>query len=189
LFCEATTVFYLKGFIMAPPDLTKMESDPRFPSGGWTGFFIQPWIPGRHKMSLDLTFQQGRMEAQGNDWVGPFTFSGSYDPIDGKCNWTKKYLGKHQVSYAGVNEGNGIWGVWEIRQLWGWYHDRGGFHIWPEGMTPAADADLTERALRAEIGRMPPFSVLIGLFGTGLVVALLILFRFFGYHWIERLFR
>jgi hypothetical protein len=84
---------------MAPRELTQVESDRRFPSGHWTGFFIQPWIPGRHAMRLDLTFQQGRLEAQGNDWVGPFTFSGSYDSVDGKCTWTKKYLGKHQVSY------------------------------------------------------------------------------------------
>ena len=174
---------------MAPPDLTPMESDPRFPSGRWTGFFVQPWIPGRHTMRLDLTFEQGRMEAQGNDWVGPFTFSGSYDPVDGKCTWTKKYLGKHQVSYAGVNEGKGIWGVWEIRQLWGWYHDRGVFHIWPEGMTPAADADLTERALLDEVGRMPPLSVLVTMVATGLLVAGYVYFRFFGSQWIDGLFR
>jgi hypothetical protein len=174
---------------MAAPDLTPVESDPRFLSGRWTGFFIQPWIPGRHTMNLNLTFQQGRLEAQGTDWVGPFTFRGSYDPVDGKCTWTKKYLGKHQVSYAGVNEGKGIWGVWEIRQLWGWYRDRGVFHLWPEGMKPAADADLTERALLDEVGRMPPFSVLVSLIAAGLLVAGLIAFRLFGHQWTESLFR
>jgi hypothetical protein len=34
---------------------------------------------------------------------------------------------------AAVNEGQGIWGVWEIRQFGGWYTDQGVFHIWPEG--------------------------------------------------------
>jgi hypothetical protein len=174
---------------MAALDLTQMESDPRFPNGRWTGFFIQPWIPGRHTMDLRLTFQQGEMEAEGNDWVGPFTFSGSYDPKDGKCTWTKKYRGKHQVSYAGVNEGKGIWGVWEIRLLGGWYHDRGVFHIWPEGMTPGPDADLTERALLDEVGRRPPFSVLVAMIGTGLLAAGYVYLRFFGYEAIERLFR
>ena len=96
---------------MAAPDLLQLETDPRFPSGPWTGFFIQPWIPGRHTMTLNLSFRDGGLAAEGSDRVGPFTFSGSYDREDGKCHWTKQYLGKHQVSYAGVNEGKGIWGV------------------------------------------------------------------------------
>jgi hypothetical protein len=169
-----------KGQSMAAPDLTIPESDPRFPSGRWTGFFIQPWMPGRHTMNLDVTFQDGQMEARGSDWVGPFTFSGSYDHADGKCTWTKQYLHKHRVSYAGVNEGKGIWGVWEIRLLWGWYLDRGVFHIWPEGMAPDADADLTERALLNEVGRMPPLflvvmaaALLLGLGSTLLIFHLL----------------
>jgi hypothetical protein len=174
---------------MAVPDVMELEADPRFSSGPWTGFFIQPWIPGRHTMTMDLNFLQGRMEAEGSDWVGPFTFSGSYDPVDGKCQWTKTYLGKHRVSYAGVNEGKGIWGVWEIRQLGGWYHDRGVFHIWPEGMTPGADADLTERALLDQVGRRPPFAVLVSMVATGLLVAGCVFLRFFGYQWIEGLFR
>jgi hypothetical protein len=172
---------------MTPADLNELENDPRFPSGRWTGFFIQPWIPGRHTMNLELTFQHCRIEADGSDWVGPFTFSGSYDSANGKCAWIKQYLRKHQVSYSGVNEGNGIWGVWEIRQLGGWYRDRGGFHIWPEGMKPATDADLTEQALRAELGRMPPFSVLVALVATGLVAAGVVLVRLFGHQWLEHL--
>ena len=78
--------------------------------------------------------------------------------------------------------------MWEIRQLWGWYHDRGVFHIWPEGMKPTADADLTERALLDEVGRMPPFSVLVSLVLTGLLVAGYVFLHFFGYSWIKGLF-
>ena len=37
-----------------------------------------------------------------------------YDVADGRCHWTKRYLGKHDVFYKGFNEGKGIWGVWEI---------------------------------------------------------------------------
>jgi hypothetical protein len=174
---------------MPAADLMGAETDPRFPSGTWTGFYIQPWIPGRHTMTLDLTFRDGGMEAHGNDRVGAFTFSGSYDPQDGKCRWTKRYFGKHQVSYAGVNQGKGIWGVWEIRLLWGLYHDRGVFHLWPEGMAADAEADLTERALLEDVGRRPPFAILVSAVGTVLLVALYILLRVRGYQWIEALFR
>jgi hypothetical protein len=166
-----------------------MEVDPRFPSGRWTGFYIQPWIPGRHIMTLDLTFRAGQMEAQGTDRVGAFTFSGSYDPDNGECRWTKQYRGKHRVTYAGVNEGKGIWGVWEIRFLRGLYRDRGVFHLWPEGMSPDEEADRTERALLDDVGRRPPFMVVASGVATVLLAAAYILLRLHAYQWIKELFR
>jgi hypothetical protein len=137
------------GEVMEPLDVTKLETDARFPSGPWTGFFLQPWIPwftGRQTMTIDLTFQQGGLEANGHDVVGAFTLSGSYDLHDGSCQWTKQYAGRHRVSYKGVNAGQGICGVWEISQLGGWYIDRGVFHIWPEGTNPSNAAEITEQA-------------------------------------------
>jgi hypothetical protein len=68
---------------------------------------------------------------------------GHYDVANGKCHWTKRYLGQHDVFYAGYNEGKGIWGRWEIPGHGATYH--GGFHIWPEGMD-----DPTEQYLAAE---------------------------------------
>ena len=50
---------------------------------------------------------------EGLDRVGPFTFHGDYDLADGKCRWVKQYLGRHHVTYTGINQGQGIWGVWE----------------------------------------------------------------------------
>ena len=47
-----------------------VETDPRFPSGPWTGFFLQRAIPGRHRMELRLTFHGGVMEGEGRDRVG-----------------------------------------------------------------------------------------------------------------------
>jgi len=173
---------------MPPPELVELETDVRFPSGPWTGFYIQPWMPGRHTMTLDLTFRDGTLTSNGSDRVGPFNFSGSYDPEDGKCHWTKKYLRKHSVSYAGMNEGKGIWGVWEIRLLGGLYHDRGVFHIWPNGMSPDAEADRTERALLDSVSGRPPFVILSGVIGFGLLIALYILVRLFARQWIEGLF-
>ena len=124
-----------------------LETDPRFPSGPWTGFFLQPKLPGRHQMELRLTFHKGVMTGQGRDWVGQFLVRGRYDTADGKCYWTKRYLGKHDVFYQGFNEGKGIWGVWEIppEQNLG-FQARGGFHIWPEGMSDPTHPELSEEA-------------------------------------------
>jgi hypothetical protein len=116
------------------------ESDPRFPSGPWTGFFLQKEVPGRHWMELHLTFQEGVLTGEGRDRVGQFLVRGRYDVDDGKCHWSKKYVGLHDVFYQGFNEGKGIWGTWEIPPFW-----KGGFHIWPEGM-----ADPTQHRLAAE---------------------------------------
>jgi hypothetical protein len=127
------------------PKSDTLETDPRFPSGPWTGFFLQKLVPGRHLMELRLTFQHGSMTGEGRDWVGEFVIRGKYDLADGKCYWTKRYLGKHDVFYQGFNEGKGIWGTWEIPT------DppnvgRGGFHIWPEGMADPTQPHLSEAA-------------------------------------------
>src|SRR5436305_13502042 len=97
----------------APP----LETDPRFPSGPWTGYFLQKSIPGRHLMELRLTFQDGHMTGEGRDRVGKFTVQGRYNTSDGICSWTKQYVGKHDVLYQGYNEGQGIWGIWELPEL------------------------------------------------------------------------
>jgi hypothetical protein len=110
-------------------DSKSLETDERFPTGPWTGYFLQPGFPNQFRMKLALTFQNGRMTGDGSDYVGPFLISGRYAVEDGKCFWTKQYIGRHQVHYQGYNEGKGIWGTWEIRREWS-----GGFHIWPEGM-------------------------------------------------------
>lgn len=118
-----------------------VETDERFPSGPWTGFFLQPALPGRHWMELLLTFRDGTIRGEGRDWVGPFLIRGHYDVKDGKCHWTKRYVGKHDVAYQGYNEGKGIWGTWELADP-RWH---GGFHIWPVAM-----GDPTQQRLSAE---------------------------------------
>jgi hypothetical protein len=111
-----------------------LETDPRFPSGRWTGFFLQKLIPGRHLMELLLTFSRGEITGEGRDWVGEFLIRGKYDTADGRCHWSKRYVGKHDVYYEGFNEGKGIWGHWEITATKEYPRQHGGFHIWPEGM-------------------------------------------------------
>jgi hypothetical protein len=124
-------------------ELAGLETDPRFPSGPWTGYFLQRVLPGRHLMELRLTFRNGVMEGEGRDRVGRFLIRGRYAVADGRCYWTKRYVGKHDVFYKGFNEGKGIWGVWEIptEPPYNW---RGGFHIWPEGMADPTGSHLTE---------------------------------------------
>jgi hypothetical protein len=126
---------------MSSPAPAELETDPRFPSGPWTGYFLQRQIPGRHLMELRLTFRNGTLTGEGRDWVGPFTVRGRYELGSGKCHWVKRYTGRHDVFYQGYNEGKGIWGKWEIPPL---FH--GGFHIWPEGMPDPSQPELTEEA-------------------------------------------
>ncbi|MFM7161879.1 MAG: hypothetical protein ACKO3P_16115 [Planctomycetaceae bacterium] len=110
-----------------PEQNSNLETDERFPSGPWVGFFIQ-W-GSRSRTELDLRFADGKLTGHGADWVGEFVIKGGYQTEDGKCWWSKRYVGGHDVFYQGYNEGRGIWGTWQIPHVtW-----RGGFHIWPKG--------------------------------------------------------
>ena len=93
-------------------------------------------------MELHLTFSKGNMTGEGRDKVGAFIVRGSYTLGDGKCHWTKRYVKKHDVFYQGFNEGKGIWGVWIIPPEGADPEYRGGFHIWPEGMSDPTDSRL-----------------------------------------------
>ncbi len=138
-----------------PPDV---EADDRFPSGPWTGFFLQKLGSGRHWMELNLTFRSGTITGAGRDWVGPFAITGRYSTQDGTCRCAKRYVGKHDVSYEGYNEGRGIWGLWtiDVPPL------RGGFHIWPVGMPDPTQNRLSEE----EDIPVPADSLEVSEFGT-----------------------
>ncbi|HVK08819.1 MAG TPA: hypothetical protein VM597_08600 [Gemmataceae bacterium] len=123
------------------PHASRTETDPRFPSGRWVGFFLDRRLPGKHQMEIDLTFAGGRLTGTGRDRVGKFTFTGSYDLADGKCDWVKQYTGAHAIAYRGFNEGKGIWGTWDYVSM-----VTGGFHIWPKGMADPTQPTLSEEA-------------------------------------------
>jgi hypothetical protein len=131
--------------VSQPTSITP-ETDSRFPSGKWVGFFLQRLIPGRHMMELLLTFSNGTMTGEGRDLVGKFVIRGGYTLHDGKCHFHKRYVGKHDVFYQGFNEGKGIWGVWAIPASKVLAGQKGGFHIWPEGMSDPSQQHLTEAA-------------------------------------------
>jgi hypothetical protein len=126
-----------------------LETDPRFPSGPWIGFFLQQETPGRQRMRLRLTFQAGRITGDGQDWVGPFLVRGSYSLTDGQCSWTKRYRGQHDVLYKGYNDGKGIWGAWEFPFEVYNSSCRGSFHVWPDGTPEPAGTHLTEEAFQS----------------------------------------
>src|SRR5262245_18396624 len=80
------------GFIAMNADQpSQLETDPRFPSGPWIGYFLQKELPGKNLMELRLTFQAGNMTGEGRDRVGQFLIKGRYQLADGKCYWAKKY--------------------------------------------------------------------------------------------------
>lgn len=122
-------------------------SDSDFPSGPWTGFFTYTSFPGKSRMDLSLTFANGRATGEGNDNVGPFIITGSYDITAKECYWTKTYVGAHDVFYEGFREGKGIWGTWEIGAL-----GRGGFQIWPLGSGGGEnEAEYAEQEMSGEL--------------------------------------
>ena len=105
-----------------------IETDERFPTGAWRGFWLQRQTRGW--MDLDLTFRGGKIDGHGTDMVGVFDISGRYDLKDGRVVLTKQYKGRHQVLYEGWAEiDKGIWGLWSIPVING----HGGWHIWPLG--------------------------------------------------------
>ena len=111
------------------PDYKWRVSECLFPSGPWTGFYNYG-PPDKHRMDLHLVFADGRIHGDGNDDIGRFSIQGRYSEAERECHWTKTYPGSHDVHYRGFREGKGIWGAWEIGLL-----ARGGFHIWPKGLT------------------------------------------------------
>jgi hypothetical protein len=114
------------------------ETDARFPSGQWKGFWLQRGLEGRQWMNLTLEFVNGRIVGEGRDRVGEFLIRGSYELKEGRCTLTKTYPGSHDVDYRGANEGDGkwVWGLWRIRT------DSGGFHLWPDGEPDPTGSEL-----------------------------------------------
>ncbi len=121
------------------PEAPTVESDDRFPSGPWNGYYVQPSPPGKNWMELILTFGNGIVTGEGRDRVGEFRIKGRYQVEDGKSWWTKAYVKQHSIDYQGYNEGKGIWGTWEYHPTW-----KGGFHIWPVAMGDPTQTRLAE---------------------------------------------
>lgn len=129
-----------------PEIQSNFESDHRFPSGEWNGFWLQRGkFEGRQKMELALTFLRGKVTGDGRDVVGKFTMQGRYDLSSGKVV-IHKYYERHHVLYEGWAElDKGIWGVWTVADV-----GKDGFHLWPKGMR---DPSEPVRRAEADVGR------------------------------------
>ncbi|MCA1992496.1 MAG: hypothetical protein LDL41_10745 [Coleofasciculus sp. S288] len=123
-----------------PIQVEQLETNPLFPSGEWEGFYTYAFGPDvrRYMMSFALTFKNGRVSGSGIDDIGRFIWHGSYDTEQLRCWLQKRYL-THSVSYDGYVDENGIWGSWEIPP-----YSRGGFHIWPKGLSENVMLEDTE---------------------------------------------
>ena len=119
----------------------QIETDDRFPSGEWTGFFLQPsYLSERATMELTLSFHKGLIRGEGKDFVGEFLMRGHYDLGSGDVSINKQYVGLYNVFYKGCAElDKGLWGVWSLDNS-----DHGGFHIWPKGMADPTGSELHE---------------------------------------------
>jgi hypothetical protein len=125
-----------------PTTRPTVETDARFPSGEWVGFWLQKSVKGRQRMELQLAFSEGLVNGEGKDCVGQFTMRGHYDLQSGRVTIHKRYVRQHDVFYSGwAEEGKGIWGVWHLAKF-----DKGGFHIWPKGMADPTGSHLREEA-------------------------------------------
>lgn len=116
------------------PIAPAIETDPRFKTGRYRGFYIQFGMKSGQEMTL--TFADGRVSGWGMDPVGRFDVTGTYDVDRGRALWSKHYPGRHAVHYdvtAEVN--NGLWGLWQITGSFG---SKGGFQLWPVGGPGAA---------------------------------------------------
>jgi hypothetical protein len=118
-----------------------------YPSGTWRGHWDQE-IFGRQPMGpLVLRFHDGRIQGEGRDIVGPFTFSGEYDE-HGRVRMVKQYHGRrrHQVFYVGTYDGEGtIFGEWRIPSgLSIPWASKGSFALSPVVGKPSVDAPIED---------------------------------------------
>ena len=109
-----------------PDDERCNETDPRFPSGEWQGFYMQDG--GQHRMTVQLCFQRGRITGDGVDGVGGGRMVGTYNLDGGQVTLRKHYFAQHMVAYIG-NGGplRSLQGRWDIRadELCGFWR------LWP----------------------------------------------------------
>lgn len=126
------------------------ETDPRFGSGRYRGFYVQFGI--RTAQEMTLSFAGGRVTGWGLDPVGRFDVTGSYDVDRGRALWTKHYPGRHTVHYDVTAEvQHGMWGLWQIR---GYLGDRGGFQLWPVGGNGATEQREAEASPPVETAEL-----------------------------------
>jgi len=128
------------------------ETDPRFVSGRWIGFYLQPQIHyGRCWMQLFLRFSEGKIQGDGRDIAGSFFLRGKYN-LESAEVWFHKTYNDWHVYYKGRYARKAISGIWYLPV------DSGDFVVWS-----VDNSDPTIRRLKAEaelpVAVMPPSAV------------------------------
>jgi hypothetical protein len=96
-----------------------------FPSGLWRGFWEQKGYGRQFMSDFSLHFTDGKITGRGYDMVGIFVIHGQYQGAS--IEFTKRYLGSHDVLYSGTYDGEGsIHGTWMIPHF-----DKGSFSLTP----------------------------------------------------------
>ncbi len=123
------------------------------PSGEWVGYYTYPGKLPKCPMHLTLNFADGLIRGAGIDNPGQFVIDGVYSATEAK--WSKRYVGKHSVSYEGQLKKEEILGSWALTQM----HEgkvvslQGQFRIWslPDGVY--GDDEPLQSILEKEIRR------------------------------------
>lgn len=125
------------------------------PSGEWVGYYTYHAKPTKCPMHQTLEFGEGLVRGAGIDNPGQFVIDGSYDEASRRVQWTKKYVGKHDVRYEGIAKNGEIIGAWSLTQL---KQGRevslhGEFRIWPLPDGQYGDDESLQSVLEMEIRR------------------------------------
>lgn len=83
-------------------------------TGQWTGYYVQydKQYPMTFKNFYITPVPQGEIRGGGEDTVGKFEISGSFNNNATAVRFAKKYIGKHTIYYEGEFNGNTIEGSW-----------------------------------------------------------------------------
>lgn len=126
-------------------------SEPVPASGEWVGYYVYTGKLPKCPMHLTLNFEGGLIRGAGIDNPGQFVIDGVYSANNAR--WSKRYVGKHSVSYDGQFKNEEIFGSWSLTQM----HEgkivsmQGQFRIWrlPDGTY--ADDESLQSILEREI--------------------------------------
>ena len=109
---------------MSDDRTTRLETDKRYPSGLWIGYWMQGFIFRREQMTL--TFSGGKVTGDGSDSLGAFRISGCYCVDTGAVSLRKTYDKCPDVSHAGET---GEFCIYGTRQIDG-IQQEGDWRIW-----------------------------------------------------------
>ena len=122
-------------------------------SGEWVGYYTYPGKLPKCPMHLTLNFANGLIRGAGIDNPGQFVIDGVYTSAG--ASWSKRYIGKHSVSYDGQFKDNEILGTWTLTQM----HEgkssllQGEFRIWPLPEGIYGEEEQLQSILEREIRR------------------------------------